>query len=113
MSISMMAQPLASRSLFRARLSGASIIINDYNYDRIRYLYERMLGDNLDHFSLQPINGMSGLALPTAMGAYLRAVRKPPLVRRPRRRGALRRARRKALRHAHSLTYSAGQRLGS
>ena len=70
MSISMMASnPLASRpALSRNDLSGASIIIiNDaHNYDRIRYLYERMLGDNLDlHFSLQPINGMSGLAFAT------------------------------------------------
>ena len=48
MSISMMASnPLASRpALSRNDLSGASIIINDaHNYDRIRYLYERMLGD--------------------------------------------------------------------
>ena len=69
MSISMMASnPLASRpALSRNDLSGASIIINDaHNYDRIRYLYERMLGYNLDlRFSLQPINGMSGLAFAT------------------------------------------------
>ena len=64
----MASNPLASRpALSRNDLSGASIIINDaHNYDRIRYLYERMLGDNLDlHFSLQPINGMSGLAFAT------------------------------------------------
>ena len=68
MSISMMASnPLASRpALSRNDLSGASIINDAHNYDRIRYLYERMLGDNLDlHFSLQPINGMSGLAFAT------------------------------------------------
>ena len=62
MSISMMASnPLASRpALSRNDLSGASIIIND------AHNYERMLGDNLDlHFSLQPINGMSGLAFAT------------------------------------------------
>ncbi|MFQ9742845.1 MAG: hypothetical protein ACLRX5_10485 [Slackia sp.] len=67
MSISMMASnPLASRpALSRNDLSGASIIINDaHNYDRIRYLYERMLGDNL--IKLQPaVNGMSGLAFAT------------------------------------------------
>ena len=106
MSISMMASnPLASRpALSRNDLSGASIIINDaHNYDRIRYLYERMLGDNLD--ALQPAayqrHERSGLRHLRRWAAYLRAVRKPPLVRRPRRRGALRRARRKALRHAH------------
>ncbi|BCS58283.1 hypothetical protein ADLECEL_21680 [Adlercreutzia equolifaciens subsp. celatus] len=69
MSISMMASnPLANKSaLSRNDLRGASIIINDaHNYDRIRYLYERMLGDNLNlRFSLQPINGMSGLAFAT------------------------------------------------
>lgn len=69
MSISMMASnPLANKSaLSRNDLRDASIIINDaHNYDRIRYLYERMLGDNLNlRFSLQPINGMSGLAFAT------------------------------------------------
>ena len=59
---------MANKSaLSRNDLRGASIIINDaHNYDRIRYLYERMLGDNLNlRFSLQPINGMSGLAFAT------------------------------------------------
>lgn len=69
MSISMMSSnPLAAKpSLSRSDLKGARIIVNDaHNYDRIRYLYERMLGDDLDlHFSLQPINGMSGLAFAT------------------------------------------------
>lgn len=101
MSISMMASnPLASRpALSRNDLSGASIIINDaHNYDRIRYLYERMLGDNLDRTSACSLqrHERSGLRHLRRWAAYLRAVRKPPLVRRPRRRGALRRARRKA-----------------
>ena len=107
MSISMMASnPLASKSaLSRSDLRGASIIINDaHNYDRIRYLYERMLGDSLNlRFSLQPINGMSGLAFRhlRRWSPHLRAIGKSPLVRRPKRYSALRRARRKALRHAH------------
>ncbi len=69
MSISMMrTNPLAAKkSLSRKDLKGAHIIVNDaHNYERIRYLYTRMLGDDLDlHFSLQPINGMSGLAFAT------------------------------------------------
>lgn len=69
MSISMMrTNPLASKpALSRDDLRRAHIVINDaHNYDRVRYLYERMLGDDLGlRFSLRPVNGMSGLAYAT------------------------------------------------
>ena len=56
---------LVTKTCLAFRMS-ISMINDAHNYDRIRYLYERMLGDNLNlRFSLQPINGMSGLAFAT------------------------------------------------